>query len=321
VGPGGETLKVTAPNPLAPANGSTLTTFSPNLQVSASTPKFQGSGKITHRFQLLNGSTVLRDFATGGTTWVPTGLLNKTTYGWRARGEQGALYGPWSATWTFITPDQPEGYSRPGELYDPLFNGKTIGAAEGGVTLIRDVGARMQGFTSHIRYQLSQTLTAGEFSMLVTGVLDNTEGRKTKMMSMSEGLADVTTDNRRFTLERRGNSSPPGVVAWRMITSDDQIETDAGTRRYVRFTPNQTYLVRSAWGGGNLTITIREGGAAGHEIYRMSHGYSGVYDPSPHYAFVGCPVPRGGPEAATIPGMTVRQVWISNHPRPEFANR
>ena len=320
-GPSGETLKVTAPTPLGPANGSTLTTFAPSLQVTASTFKFQGSGTITHRFQLLNGSTVLRDFTTAGASWVPSNLENKTTYGWRARGEQGALFGPWSATWTFTTPDQPEGYSRPGELYDPLFNGKSVGAVMGAVTFLPQVGAKMEGFTSHIRYHLPQTITRGEFSMLVTGVLDNTDGRKTKMMSMSEGLADVTTDNRRFTLERRGNSSPPGVVAWRMITSDDQIETNTITRRYVRFTPNQTYLVTSAWGSGALTITIREGGAAGREIYRMSHGYSGVYDPSPHYAFVGCPVPRGGPEAATIPGMIARQVWLSSNPRPAFANR
>ncbi len=318
-GPGGETLKVTAPTPLAPANGSTLTTFAPSLHVTASTAKFQGSGAITHRFQLLNGSTVVREFTTAGTSWVPNNLSNKTTYGWRARGEQGALFGPWSAAWTFTTPDQPQAYNRPGELYDPLIDGKTIGSVVGAVTFIPGVGARLEGHTSYIRYQLPQTVANGEFSVLVTGVPDNTEGNKTKIMAMSEGGGDITTNDRRFTLERRGN--PAGYVAWRMITHNDRIETNGPERRYVKFSASQTYLVTATWRGGFLTITMKEGGAGGREIYRFGKGFEGAYDPSPHWAYLGAPVGRGGPADATIPGIIVRQAWLSANPRPAFANK
>jgi hypothetical protein len=317
----GQTLKVTAPTPLAPANGSTLTTFTPNLQVTPSALMFEKSGKITHRFQLLNGSTVVREAATAGASWVPSDLQNKTTYGWRVRGEQGNLYGPWSAIWTFTTPDQPEPYVRGGEMYDPLIYGpgKTVGHPVGAVSFIPGVGAKLEGFTSHIRYQLPQTVAAGEFSVLVTGVQDNTEGGKTKIMAMSEGFADITTNDRRFTLERRGN--PHGVVAWRMITHNDQIDTDRAERKYVKFTPEKVYLVRAAWGGGALTITMQEGGASGPLIYRLAKRYEGAYDPSPHFAYLGAPVGRGGPQDATIPGLIVRQAWLSVNRRPAFANR
>jgi hypothetical protein len=320
-GASGQTLKLTAPTPIAPANGSTLTTFTPTLQATASTPKFQGAGAITHRFQLLSGSTVVREAATAGASWVPNNLENKTTYGWHVRGEQGNLFGPWSDTWTFTTPDQPEPYNRPGELYDPLIYGpgKTVGSPVGAVSFIPGVGARLEGFTSHIRYQLPQTVAAGEFSVLVTGVQDNTEGGKTKLMAMSEGFADITTNDRRFTLERRGN--PHGVVAWRMITHNDQIDTDRAERKYVKFTPQKVYLVRAAWGGGVLTITMQEGGASGPLIYRLAKRYEGAYDPSPHFAYLGAPVGRGGPQDATIPGLVVRQAWLSAKPRPAFANR
>ena len=82
---------------------------------------------------------------------MPTNLQNKTTYGWRARGEQGALFGPWSATWTFITPDQPQAYIRGGELYDPLIRREDDGRGVGPVTFIPGVRCPARGLHSHIR--------------------------------------------------------------------------------------------------------------------------------------------------------------------------
>ena len=321
VGPGGETLKVTVPNPLAPANGSTLKTFAPSLQVTASTPKFQGSGKITHRFQLLNGSTVLADTTTGGTSWVPPNLQNKTTYSWRARGEQGSRFGPWSATWTFTTPDQPEGYVRGNELYDPLYTGKTIGRSVGGTTFVAGLGVRLDGLGSYVKYYLQQTLEAGEFSILATHLDYNTEGGKTKIMAMMQGDndQDITVNDRRFTIEKRGD--PPGIIAWRMLTSRQKIDTVGPERVARRFNPRQTYLWTARWGGGHFNLTIKEGGANGSTIYSFGKSHRGVYDPSPHRAFIGGPAGRGGINSGSVPGVIIRQVWISPRPRPGFANR
>ena len=55
---------------------------------------------------------------------------------------------------------------------------------------------------------------------------------------MTEGDSDITTNDRRFTIEKRGN--PAGTVAWRVITSNDQIDT-VGAERVVRhFDPSHT---------------------------------------------------------------------------------
>jgi hypothetical protein len=317
----GTTLKVTPPTPLAPANGSTLNTFGPALRITASTFKFQGAGRITHRFQLLNGSTVVAEATTAGTSWVPPNLQNKTHYGWHARGEQGGRFGPWSETWTFTTPDQPEGYIRGNELYDPLYTGKTIGRITGPVTFVPGLGVRLEDFGSYIKYFLPHTLSAGEFSILVTNLEYNTEGGKTKMMAMMEGDDNnsITVNDRRFTIEKRGN--PPGVVAWRVLTSNQQIDTVGAERRQVRFNPRSTYLWKTTWGRNRFDLEIKEGGANGRTIYRFGKNYRGVYDPNPHRAFIGGPAGRGGLASGTVPGIIVRQVWISSNPRPAFANR
>jgi hypothetical protein len=320
-GAGGETLKVTAPTPLTPANGSTINTFGPTLRVTPSTFKFQGAGAITHRFQLLNGSTVIAEFTTAGASWVPSNLQNKTTYGWHVRGEQGPRYGPWSDTWTFTTPDQPEGYVRGNELYDPLYTGKTIGRSVGPITFVPGRGVRLEGFSSYIKYHLQQTLTAGEFSILVTNLYFNTEGDKTKIMAMIEGDNDqsITTNDRRFTIEKRGN--PPGIVAWRVLTSNQQIDTVGKERVARRFEPNKTYLWQTRWGNNRFDLVIKDGGANGNTIYSFGKRYRGVYDPSPHRAFIGGPAGRAGLDSGTVPGIIVRQVWISPNPRPAFANQ
>jgi hypothetical protein len=176
----------------------------------------------------------------------------------------------------------------------------------------------MVGFTSHIEYAV-QTVDDGEFSMMVTNIPANTEGGKTKIMSMRQGRSDITTNDRRFTIEKRGN--PAGAVAWRVITSNDQIDTVGAQRLELDFVGSKWYLWTGRWGGGRFNLTIREGGADGKVIYNFGKSYRGAYDPNPHLAYVGSPVGRGGAQDATVPGMIVKQVWLSHRERPEFANQ
>jgi hypothetical protein len=315
-GPDGITLKVTAPGQVSPANGATLDTFAPVLTITQSTAKFQEGGVFAYRFQVLNGSTVVKEVRTQALTWTPGGLSNKTTYGWRARAESGSYFGPWSATWTFTTPDKPEGYNRPGELYDPLIDGKTIGQVVGNVEFIPGVGAKLNDLTSYIQYQLPETIASGEISVLVTNLAYNTEGGKTKIMAMSEGFADITTNDRRFTIEKRGD--PPGTIAWRVLTSTDQIDTLGAERVPYHFEPSATYLWQATYGGGRFDLTIKENG---RQIYRFGKNYSGAYDPNPHIAYVGGPGGRAGAQSGTVPGIIVRHLWVSKNPRPAFANQ
>ncbi len=316
----GSTLKVPAPVQTAPANGATLDQFEATLRVNGVSGKFVSTTQFAYRFQLLLNGQVVRDFRTSfATEWAVSELDVNATYSWRARAEQGQFFGPWSATWTFKTPNVPEGYIAGGEVYDPLWNGKTVGTVNGPTNWVKDLGIQLNDFTSNVEYALPQTVASGEMSLLVTNMPANTDGGKTKVMSMRQGRGDITTNDRRFTIEKRGN--PAGFVAWRVITSTDQIDTEGAERRFVNFDAGKTYLWTSRWGNGVFNLTIREGGASGAVIYNFGKSYTGVYDPDPQLAYIGSPVGRGGPEDASIPGMIVRQFWLSSRDRPDFANK
>ena len=133
----------------------------------------------------------------------------------------------------------------------------------------------------------------GEFSLIITNVATNTEGDKTKVFAMSEGLSDIVTNDRRFTVEKRGD--PEGIVAWRFISHEDQIDTEGAEREFVEFDPSQPYLWTATW-NGFFNVRIQRGGATGPTVYNKGKGYDGAYDPDPHYAFIGSPIGRSGPD-------------------------
>ena len=315
----GSNLKVPAPTQTAPANGGAIDQFETTLKVNGVAGTFVNTTQFAYKFQLLINGAVLREFRTSSATeWRVTDLDVNSTYSWRARAEQGQNFGPWSATWSFKTPDIPEGYIAGGEVYDPLWTGKTVGDINGAVQFIQGTGAKMVSHGSHIEYAV-ETVADGELSMMVTNTPTNTEGNKTKVMSMREGRTDITTNDRRFTAEKRGN--PAGIIAWRMITSNDQIDTVGAQRIVVEFSASKWYLWTAQWGGNRFNLTIREGDANGKVIYNFGKSYRGTYDPRPHLAYVGAPIGRGGSSDATIPGMIAKQVWLSHRARPEFANK
>ena len=318
----GSTLKVTAPTPVSPANGATLSDFGVTLRITGSAPKFTSAAvPLAYRFQILRGSTVVDTFrGANALSWSPRSAFESDTeYGWRARAEQGTSVGPWSATWTFRTPEQPRGYNVAGELYDPLYTGETVGSINGSAAFVPGVGLRLNNFTTNVEYVLPRTIESGEMSLLVTGVTTNTEGSKTKIMSMREGRSDITTNDRRFTIEKRGN--PAGIIAWRLISHRDQIDTVGAQRVRREFNENRWYLWTASWRNNRFNVTIREDNASGRVIYSFGKPFNGAYDPSPHMAYIGAPVGRGGADDATVPGMVAKQVWISSRPRPAFADK
>ena len=315
----GSTLKVTAPEPVSPANNAELDTFSAVLRVSASSAKYTTGVQLRYRFQLLNGSTVLRQFTTNGLSWTVNDLEVNAAYNWRARAEMGGAFGPWSAARSFRTPDQPEGYNRPGELYDPLYTGKTIGIRHGATEFVDGKGIRFETQSGRVEYRLPQNVRSGEFSMIVTGLRTNTEGQKTKIMSMAEGWSDITTNDRRMTVEKRGD--PKGVVAWRFVSYLDVVDTIGKQRVMIEFNPSRDYFWSASWRNQRFEVRIVEGGPKGKEIYRFGKPYVGPYDPNPHIAWAGGPPGRAGIGSGSVDGMVVRQVWLSSRPRPDFANR
>ena len=316
----GTTLKVTPPEPVSPANNVTLQEFGNIvLRVNPSTAKFTSGVQLSYRFQLLSGSTVVREFTTNGLSWTLTNLNVNAAYNWRARAEQNGAFGPWSATWTFRTPNEPKGFMKPGELYDPLYKGESVGRLIGATTYVPGKGFRLENQGARVEYRLPQTVRSGEFSMIVTGLRTNTEGQKTKLLSMAEGWSDITTNDRRMTLEKRGD--PAGVIAWRFVSYLDVVDTVGKQRVKVEFNPNLDYLISATWRNQRFHVRIRQGGPNGKEIYSFGKPYVGPYDPSPHVAWVGGPPGRAGIGSGSVDGMIVRQVWLSSKERPDFANR
>jgi len=318
--PDGSTLKVTAPEPVAPANAAVLDDFEIVLRVNPATPKFTNSIQLTYRFQLLEGGAVLRQSsASSARTWRLTDLENDKTYGWRARAEHDGAFGPWSETRTFRTPDQPEAYSIPGELYDPLLNGESVGDIIGSTTFVPGKGIRLNNQLSRIKYVLPRTVRSGEFSMIISGLRTNTEGNKTKIMAMGEGDSDITTNDRRMTVEKRGD--PAGIIAWRFVSYLDVVDTVGAERVKREFNPNRDYFWIATWRNQFFRVRIYEGGPGGRLIYNFGKSYDGPYDPSPHHAWAGGPPGRIGPKSGSVDGIVVRQVYLGERPRPAFANR
>ena len=316
----GATLKVTAPTPQSPINNAQPDQLA--FTAGTSTGLFVSGMTFSYELQVRNtgGQTVCTagPVAASGPTVTITPTCNldfDATYTWSMRAVHQGAAGPWSAAATFRSAIG--GFIRGNEVFDPLTNGRTVGEIIGPVTFIPGVGVRLEGFESYIRYPLPQTLLNGEFSIIVTGMETNTEGDKTKVMAMSEGTADLITNDRRMTVEKRGD--PAGIVAWRFITHHDQVDTEGNERQFVAFDPGQSYLFTATW-NGVFSVRIQQGGSNGPTIYDKGKPYEGEYDPSPHYAFIGAPTGRSGVTAATVPGMIVRNVWISPRPRPGNLN-
>jgi hypothetical protein len=324
----GSTLKVSAPTPQSPVNNQTIPTGNEvTLVVTNASTTFASAVALTYRFEVYtdSGDLVYSSSLIAGGSGTTSHLLpdsvsleGEQRYTWRARAEFEGETGPWSSSASFIAP-QSSGYIHGNELYDPLVNGKTIGQIHGPVTFIPGVGVRLETQLSYISYQLGQPLTDGEFSILTTGMPTNTEGDKTKLFAMGEGYGDIVTNNRRMTVEKRGQ--PAGIVAWRFISHLDRIETVGAERRVVNFDENQHYLWQATWRAGRFNLLVTEGVVSGRAIYNFGKPFQGAYDPDPHVIYIGSPVGRSGPTAASVDHVTIRQVWVSGRPRPGFANR
>lgn len=324
----GANLKATAPTPVSPINGQKPEAFELTLVANNATTSFTTGIPLSYRFEIYRGST--REYesplvaAGSGTTsyTLPSDapIEGDQPYTWQVRAEYQGNVGPWSSLASFIAPTT-SGYLKGAELYDPLINGKTVGTIVGPVTFIPGVGVRLDTFLSHIVYQLPEPLEDGELSALVTNVATNTEGGKTKIFSMAEGYSDLTTNPRRMTVEKRGDA-PTGGIAWRFLTNrGDGVDT-VGAERVVReFDPAQTYFWEADWRDGFFRLRINRGGVAGQNIYDFGKPYEGFYRPEPHVVYLGGGPARGGPESQTVPGMVIRQVWVSQRPRPAFANK
>ncbi len=324
----GSKLKVSAPVPVSPANNA-----QPDGGVVLVASKARGKfADITpsYEFEIRNSAGgVVYSRVTGGGAAGPDNVSHAVEgalefdqpHTWRARASFGGEVGPWSVAASFRTPSG--GYIRDNELFDPLTNGRTVGSPSGPTQFIPGKGVEFLAHSSFIRYQFGQTLDAGEFSMMVTGIDEGSPGDKSKVMSMQEGSGDITTNRYRFTAEKRGRSyTQPGAVTFRVISGNPDHNSgrvNDGARTVVPMNDESWYFWKITWGGNRASLEVRADNPSGRVLYASAVGMGGrAYSPNPHILFLGQPIGRGGELDATVPGMIIKNVWASSRPRPTF---
>jgi hypothetical protein len=320
----GSTLKVPAPTPVSPVNGAQPDTLV--LTANTVTGKYDKSLTPSYEFRIkTSGGSVVPACsqvvaATGGTvSFTPTCTLDlDTAHSWSVRAVFAGASGPWSADASFKTPLG--GYNTGSELYDPLYNGKTVGQIVGPVTFTSE-GARLEANESHIKYMFPSPLTAGEFSVMIKGADEGSNGDKSKVFSMQQGEdSDITTNSYRFTAELRGNRYPaPGTVSCRLIAGDG-VSRDCEPRKQLNFSSARWYFWRMTWNvGGSFSMSVQGDGPSGPVLASWTRSLSGrTYRPTPHMLYLGAPSGRNGALDATLPGGTYKNLWVSGRARPTF---
>ena len=324
----GSTLKVSAPVPASPINDAQQQD-SPTLTTGAVAMRFGGPppGPLSYRFQVFNaaGATVADSDPVVSLAYRVTAVLAfRTRHTWRVRAEFGNDVGPWSATASFVSSEG--GYIRGNEVFDPLFNGTTVGQGVGPVSFSSE-GVKLESVGSYVRYVIPQTLTTGEFAVEIKGLRTNAPGDKSKVFGMMAGSPDASdyiTNPYRVDVQYRGTGGfPPNSITYRVLYgSADNLDvryeptTEQRLSSVRNLDPNIYYYWRYTW-GRTVRVTVQQGGPTGPVIYDVSrNSTNGSYNPQPHYAFIGAPAGRSGAESATIPGTIYRNVWISPRPKP-----
>ena len=323
----GSTLKANAPTIQSPTNGVRVQ-GEIVLKVANAQAKF-AEVPLTYRFEVFNQSgkrvyesaQVPQGNGTTSHSVSSSALEFNKPHTWRARAEYFSAHGPWSGTGSFLTPEG--GYIRESEILDPLTNGKTVGTAFGNVTFIQGQGAKLEDNLARISYQLPVTLQEGEYSFIAQGVDEGNAGSKVKVMSMGEGGGDVTANDYRMTIEVRGRdyTTAPGTVSFRIITGEsaNNGRIHDTRRRVVSWTRADTNFFRMWWETGRAGYEIRKGGPTGAMKDSGSVVTDGhPYRPSRHFIHIGAPPSRAGAKNSSHPQMTVKSVWVSGRPRPNF---
>jgi hypothetical protein len=330
--PGG--LKATAPTPQSPTNGQKPTGSLVLVAGRSTMPYSPVQFDLVYQFEILTttGAVVYTSplVSAGGSTvsHAPNaGLISDQTYHWRVRAMFDGRNGPYSSNATFVA-NRPGAFINETTLWDPLDNPNDGFAARriiGPHTWIPGVGLRLDDFTSHVAYELPNggRIEEGELSAIISNTPHNTEGGKTKVLSMTGGYTDATTNHARMSLEKRGDS-PTGGIAWRFITTeDDGVDTIGGERDIRNFDFDAgPHFWQATWRHNVFNVLIQKGGPGGPELYNFGKPYAGFYNPVPqHVIWIGFGPNRSGPDSSTVAGMIASKLWASWDPRPAYANQ
>ena len=196
----------------------------------------------------------------------------------------------------------------------------------GAFTFVPDKGIRLNDIFAYVVYQLPQTVPSGEFSMEVEGLQPNGPGGKPKIFQMLDSSSTIPSASRNYiNAQYRGRPGNPDYsVAFKAVlgstSSNSVVEPDLAKRNQsvLMLNASRTYFWQGIWDATSFRLVVRDGGVGGSVLYdyRMAATGSDAFGPSPHYAFLGSNYERFSPGTGTFPGMTVRNVWLGNKPRP-----
>jgi hypothetical protein len=329
-GSGGTPPQLTAPVLDSPSDDQQMDSLRPTLTVKNGTSN--QTGTRTYEFQISTSSTFspiamsrsgIAENAGGKTSFTPDADLQSTTrFYWRARMAESTTNSDWSATGRFKT--KLVGYNNPSELYDPLMFGETVGTIVGSTTFVPAKGIKLNSATSYVRYQLPMTIPKGEFSMEIEGLYPGGPAGKPRVFSMSNGPGDLTLSKYQMNAQYRGSpGNPDNCIAFKAVWGDEDVKLEPNLAErnasVVLLDPSRTYFWQATWDALTFRLVVRDGGINGAVIYDLSKtspaGY-GPYAPTPHYAYLGANDAVYGSDSGTFPGVTVRNVWLSDKPRP-----
>ena len=330
--PGTGTVTLSTPAPVSPINNEQLPTLRPTLTVQNATASASGTrtyefqvsdrtdfsmgASLTASFLIVVNQTGVAEGGDGRTSFtVPQDLQPATRMYWRSRAVQGSSTSAWSDAATFRT--KIAGYSRPGELFDPLI-GDTIGTVVGAHTWVTGKGIRLESERSYVRYQLAEAMTNGEFSVEVEGLQPNGPDHKLKIFTMNDRDADPTNSDMYMAAMYRGiNGNPPNCISFKAVFGSQAriAEPDRGQRNAsVRMLdPSRTYFWKATW-GSEFRLLVLDGGITGNSIYELAQSVGGSLRGT--YAWLGSNQAIADTDAGTFPGATYRNLFIGNKTRP-----
>ena len=160
--------------------------------------------------------------------------------------------------------------------------------------------------------------------MEIEGTSPNGPIGKPRLFSMLNGTGRLDQSKYQMNVQYRGrDGNPNNAIAFKAVWGDEDVKLEPELHERqadVRMLDaGRTYFWQATWDAMTFRLVVREDGPSGREIYNRSKtslpGY-GPYAPNPHYAYLGANELALGGEDGTVPGITIRNVWLSGKPRP-----
>jgi hypothetical protein len=296
--PNQQTAALAAPVTQSPKGGTQIQGLRPTLIVANSVATGD-VGAVTYRFEVsetqdfpVGSRTVAKDGVVQGngtTSWAEdVDLQPNFAYYWRARATNGTVTSGWSTVETFKTENV--GFRDGQNIFDPLSNGKTVGAQGGGM-FVPNLGWQPTSYGDFINYDIP-TMSSGSFEFDVVGLdpdepagADGAYDTGLKFYCMGSGDAwdfwGFRDGDFKASLDKKSGrvyDGESGVVEHIFRVGDDDNREKTGENDWDDTTKYHVFL---QWGNGHVVSKIGD-------MVIADETYGGEYAPANHRISLGC---------------------------------